>query len=62
MRAPRSVSRRSFVVRFEASGPWQVKHLSEKIGRMSLLKRTVAASARAHKASAGKKSVMRILH
>jgi hypothetical protein len=41
-----SMSRRIFVFRFAASGPWQVKHLSEKIGRMSRLKSAPARTVR----------------
>ena len=32
--APSFVSSRSPALRFPASGPWQLKHLSERIGRI----------------------------
>src|SRR4051794_23187606 len=38
--APVSLSKRSFDLRFAASGPWHVKHLSDKIGRISRLNST----------------------
>src|SRR5271165_5543401 len=50
IRAPASVSKRNFVFRLAASGPWQAKHWSERIGRISRLNSiswpvsTVAAS------------------
>ena len=36
------MSSRSLLSRFFSSGPWQAKHLSERIGRTSRLKLTVA--------------------
>ena len=42
-KAPSSVSRRSGLSRVALSGPWQVKHLSERIGRMSRLNSTTFA-------------------
>ena len=38
--AAASLSRRSGIFLATASGPWQVKHLSERIGRTSRLKST----------------------
>src|SRR6266568_3975924 len=40
-------SRRSFALRARSSGPWQVKHRSERIGRISRLKSTAGSRATA---------------
>src|SRR5215475_2780804 len=42
-RAPSSISKRRFVVLLALSGPWQAKHRSERIGRMSRLNSTTDA-------------------
>jgi len=39
------MSSRRAVIRLDASGPWQAKQFSEKMGRMSRLNWTVAAAA-----------------
>src|SRR5882724_5418798 len=44
MASPRT-SRRSLALRACSSGPWQVKHRSERIGRMSRLKSTAGSGA-----------------
>src|SRR5579872_7272772 len=38
---PSRVSRRSLALRLSLSGPWQAKQLSERMGRISRLKRMV---------------------
>src|SRR5690242_16348909 len=38
--APLSMSKRTLLLRVAASGPWHVKHLSERIGRISRLNTT----------------------
>jgi hypothetical protein len=37
MKAPSSVSKRNAVFRLFLSGPWQAKHLSERIGKITRL-------------------------
>src|SRR6476661_3944256 len=54
-----SISRRIFVLRVAASGPWQLKHLSEKMGRMSRLNSIGGGSGRAVETKATKQSAAR---
>ena len=54
--AEASTSRRIFVLRFPASGPWQAKQRSERIGRLSRLN-SIAESGRLSRTKKVKRSI-----